>query len=190
MKPFLITIFVFTVLNANGQVNFNPSGKTMDSLFERLKNLAMSTRKYDTTTIRYNVSYLYETKNHNDSSVIIFFDSLGSVLFKKINRYDKTGCRWWEVDEIYNYSGKLVYWEAVKWSCLRPEEKTDPEVKYFDGLLYEQERLFYDISGRLKKRIWLYVPLNGVRNYTYSYDQNNTQTYQMTRHDYNSFWNL
>ncbi len=138
-----------------------------------------------------NSAYKYNFKKYGkDSSVIIFLDSLDKMLFRKVNKFDKQGCRWWEEDEVYNSLGKLSYREARKWSCLKPDNKNNADSNNFDALLYERERLTYDESGRVKERIWFYISTNVVKKYTYTYNQNNNQTCHITKHNCNSFWEL
>jgi hypothetical protein len=128
------------------------------------------------------------TDRSNDSLTITFFDENSEILYRKVNRCTPKDCRWWEVSEIYDRSARLIYWEALNWSCLNPEEKNDPDVRYFDALLYEKGRFVYDGDGRVKEKIWYYSPLNSVRRYQYSYSVSGDQIITIKKNVYDSFW--
>jgi len=191
MKTLLTSILLFFTANSFGQANFqlDSTTKMIDSLFKGLSSLATSVRKHQANIPAYSGVYTHAIKNvASDSAVIYFFDGCGQLLFKKINRYNAKGCRWWETDEIYTGSGKLSYRQAWKWSCIEPHEKTDHEALYFDAMIYEKESFAYDSSGRLKQRVWWYAPLGDIRKYTYSYDHNNNQSYKRINLAADSFW--
>ena len=191
MKTVTTTIVLFIALHSSGQANyhFDSSSKAIDSLFARLSTLANSVKRHDSSVFTPSSIYKFTIATYGgDSSFVSFFDQASQLLFRKVSKIDRQGCRWWELDEIYSLSGKLVYWEAQKWSCLKLEEKNDPDIMYFDALLYEKGRLLYDSLGRVKERVWWYTPLNAVRRYKYTYSQDNGRSYTMSKHDYESFW--
>jgi hypothetical protein len=191
MRVFLTTKLLFITVHLLGQADYrsDTSRKAIDSLFNELSILSKVIEKHG-VDIPISVSHfkwLIKTYD-NDSTAIFFYNDSGRLMFRKVNRYDKQKCRWWDATEVYNPSDKLIYKEGWKWSCLKASEKADPEVKYFGALLYEKERFKYDSLGRLSERVWWYAPISGVRKYNYVYDNNNKQTYILTKCEEALFW--
>lgn len=191
MKAHIATILIFISLSSFGQtvIYADSSAKTIDSLFKELSELASIVRKHDLETAGPTTYYKTEIKAYgSDSLTIHFSDASGRLLFSKINRFNKNGCRSWEVNEIYKTSGRLSYREGWKWTCLDPGQIPDPDVKYFDATLYEKERFTYDSLGRVQSRSWWYAPIRGVRVYTYNLIGSAKEAYQLIKKDEESFW--
>jgi hypothetical protein len=191
MRASLIAILIFltSFLFAQSDFRLDTSRIALDSMFTDLIDqskvlykhgivIAIAERKFKTIIKNYD----------NDSISIMFYNGGGGLLFKQFNKYDKTKCRWWETAEFYDLAGRLIYWKALKWSCMKASDKTDPEVKYFDALLYEKQRYRYDSLGRLLERVWWYAPIDGVRKYSYTYDSKNRQSFILTKYDEALFW--
>ena len=191
MRAFLTTILLFINFHLFGQADYraDTSRQTIDSLFNKLSILSKVIGKQGADIPTPVNLFKWKIQSYdNDSTAIFFYNDSGTLMFRKVNKYNNEKCRYWETDEVYDLSGRLIYWESWNWSCLKASEKINPEVKYFDALLYEKQRYRYDSLGRLLESVWWYAPIFGVRKVSFFYDSSNKQTFLMTKRDEALFW--
>jgi hypothetical protein len=163
------------------------SSINVDSVYRKLiPTLLMVREHYPDVPLPSSSFKVFVTKYDNDSIIFSFSDSLNTLLFKKIDKYDKSGCRWWQTIEIFSLTGKLYYREGWKWTCLDINGKRDPDIRYFDAIVYERERFTYDDSGRLKSRIWWCAPI-GLREYEFTYKKDKKESV-FVRKESDEFW--
>jgi len=190
MKPSILTILLITSISSFCQKTIvkDSSSISIDSIYRKLSPTLTMVRQYYPDVLP--PSSVFKTvvmKYTGDSIIFLFSDTSKTLLFKTIDKYDKSGCRWWQTIEIFSLTGQLYYREGWKWSCGNSsDKKMDPDIKYFDALLYEKERFSYDDNGRVKSRKWWYAPI-GLREYNYTY-KNDIQEAEVIIRESTQFW--
>jgi hypothetical protein len=188
MKPAILTVILLISISSYCQetISIDSSSVSIDSIFSKLNPILSKVREHYFDVP--DPSYPFKTlvTNYKDSITFLFCDTSGSLLFKKIDKYEKSGCRLWETIEVFSLTGKLYYREGWKWSCSNTNQKRDPEIKYLDAVLYERERFIYYKDGRIKSRIWWYAPL-GLREYRYTYNNDKIES-EVIRKESERFW--
>lgn len=185
----LVTLFIVsTSALCQPIIVTDTSSASIDSMFNRLKSVVPEVRHYYADVAPLTKTYKTVVKKYaKDSTVFLFFDTLGRLLFKTINEYNEKGFRWWQSTEVYSLTGQLYYREGWKWNYKRPDEKIDDDYIFFDVLVYEKRRFTYDSLGRISTENWYYAPL-GLREYRYTYSNSDTLVLTIRKDSIDLFW--
>ncbi len=187
MRPLFVILFWTTCFSSSGQrlVARDSSFIPTDSIYRKLSSIVLLVREHCPDVQSPPDSFrAVVSKYDKDSTIILFYDTMNRFLLRAIDKYDKSGCRYWQTTEVFSPKGLLYYREGWKWACTNAKE--DPDNLFLDGILYEKERFTYDDNGRMKSRVWWYAPV-GLREYRFSYS-NGKQESTVIKKNGDQFW--
>ncbi|MDF2188379.1 hypothetical protein [Paraflavitalea sp. CAU 1676] len=185
----LITLFIAST-SALCQPIFvtDTSSAGIDSIFNRLKSAVAEVRQYHTDVTPLSKTYRTVVRKYaKDSSVYLFSDTMGRLLFKTIDKYNKSGFRSWQSIEVYSLTGQLYYREGWKWNYRRPGEKIEDDYIFIDAWMAEKRRFTYDSLGRISTENWWYAPIR-LLEYRYTYSNSDTLVTTIRKDSIDLFW--